>query len=46
MLLSYRWKEALDAGVAPSVVLESTHENALQYVTLVDLQSHAVASEE
>jgi uncharacterized protein len=38
-----RWKEAFDAGVAPPVVLESTHKVALKYVTLEDLKSHAVA---
>ena len=37
-----RWKEALDAGVAPPVVLESTHKVALKYVTLEDLKNHAV----
>jgi uncharacterized protein len=38
-----RWKEALDAGFAPPVALESTHKVALKYVTLEDLKSHAVA---
>jgi uncharacterized protein len=37
-----RWKEALDAGVAPPVVLESTHKIALKYVTLEELKSHAM----
>lgn len=37
-----RWKEALDAGAAPPVVLESTHESALRHVTLEDLLTHAV----
>ena len=37
-----RWKEALDAGVAPPVVLESTHKVALKYVTLEDLKNHEV----
>jgi uncharacterized protein len=36
-----RWKEALDAGFAPPVVLESTHKVALKYVTLEDLKNHA-----
>jgi uncharacterized protein len=39
-----RWKEALEAGFAPPVVLESTHKVALKYVTLEDLKSHAVDS--
>jgi hypothetical protein len=37
-----RWKEALEAGVAPPVVLESTHEKALRHVSLEQLQQHAV----
>lgn len=36
-----RWREALDAGAAPPVVLESTHEEALAVVTLDDLERHA-----
>ncbi|MES2978858.1 MAG: DUF2237 domain-containing protein [Pseudomonadota bacterium] len=36
-----RWKEALDAGAAPQVVLESTHEYAVRTVSLIDLQKHA-----
>lgn len=37
-----RWKEALDAGAAPLVVLEATHLAALQIVTLEELQEHAL----
>ena len=37
-----RWKEALDAGVAPPVVLSATHEGALKYVSLEDLKKHAI----
>jgi len=40
-LCALRWKEALEAGVAPPVVLESTHERALDYVRLEQLQAHA-----
>jgi uncharacterized protein (DUF2237 family) len=40
-LCAHRWKEALDAGVAPPVVLESTHQKALQFIGLDDLQRHA-----
>jgi len=36
-----RWREAADAGVAPPVVLESTHEKALEILALADLQYHA-----
>ena len=38
-----RWKEALDVGVAPPVVLESTHEETLAIVTLGVLKDHAFA---
>ena len=41
-LCALRWKEALEAGAAPPVVLDSTHERALTYVTLEQLQSHAL----
>ena len=37
-----RWKDALDAGLAPPVVLESTHEKALETVSLNDLKAHAI----
>jgi hypothetical protein len=40
-LCALRWKEALEAGMAPPVVLEATHEKALQYVTMEDLLAHA-----
>jgi len=37
-----RWEEARLAGKAALVVLESTHESALQYVKLGDLRKHAL----
>ena len=37
-----RWQDALDAGHACPVVLESTHISALEYVDLSDLKAHAV----
>jgi uncharacterized protein (DUF2237 family) len=37
-----RWKEALDAGVAPGVVLSATHQAALAVVRLEDLKAHAI----
>jgi len=40
-LCAMRWKEALDAGVAPPVVLECTHAKTLEFVTLEQLQSCA-----
>jgi uncharacterized protein len=41
-LCAARWKEALDAGVAPPVVLEATHEDTLRFVSLEELRAHAV----
>lgn len=41
-LCALRWKEALAAGVAPPVVLESTHQKALQFVELDELRRHAL----
>lgn len=42
-LCARRWQQAFEAGVAPPVVLESTHERALDFVTLAQLQAHALA---
>lgn len=39
-----RWQQALEAGVAPPVVLRATHASALEFVTLEDLQAHAIDS--
>lgn len=39
-LVAMRWQEALDAGMAPEVVLEATNEAALQFVRLEDLREH------
>lgn len=41
-LCASRWKEAMDAGMAPRVVLESTHASTLEYVSLSDLKKFAV----
>lgn len=41
-LCAPRWKEALDAGAAPRVVLEATHEETLAIVTLGVLKDYAV----
>ena len=40
-LCAPRWKEALDAGMAPPVVLASTHEETLAIVTLGVLKDYA-----
>jgi uncharacterized protein len=39
-----RWKQAFDAGYAPPVDLEATHERALEVVPLSQLLSLAVTS--
>ena len=41
-LCAGRWKEALDAGVAPPVILQSTHEETLAIVPLAVLKRHAI----
>jgi hypothetical protein len=41
-LCAPRWKEALDAGAAPLVVLECTHEETLAITTLGVLKDHAI----
>ncbi len=43
-LCASRWKEALEAGVAPPVDLAATHSAALNFVFLSDLQQHAISS--
>ena len=40
-LCASRWKEAMDAGVAPRVVLAATHALTLEYVSLDELKQHA-----
>jgi hypothetical protein len=39
---AFRWLEALEAGCAPPVVLESTHEKALDIVGLTHLRERAL----
>ena len=39
-LCANRWAEALAAGVAPPVMLESTHASALKFVTKAQLEKH------
>lgn len=45
-LCALRWREALEAGIAPPVILSATHVSALKYVSMKDLKSHALDSEE
>ena len=40
-LCASRWKEAMDAGCAPRVVLAATHALTLEYVSLDELKQHA-----
>ncbi|MED5371215.1 MAG: DUF2237 domain-containing protein [Myxococcota bacterium] len=41
-LCAPRWAEAKNAGKAPHVVLESSHQRALQYCSLEQLMEHAI----
>ena len=41
-LCAARWQEAYEAGMAPEVFLESTHQATLKVVELDNLQKHAV----
>jgi uncharacterized protein (DUF2237 family) len=41
-LCAARWQEACDAGLAPPVILEATHEDTLRIVDLDDLREHAI----
>ncbi|MFM9058468.1 MAG: DUF2237 family protein [Planctomycetaceae bacterium] len=43
-LCAARWREAAEAGRAPPVVLEATHERTLAVVSLDLLRRHAVAT--
>lgn len=40
-----RWQEALEAGIAPAVILAATHISTLEFVDLEDLQAHALDAE-
>jgi uncharacterized protein (DUF2237 family) len=42
-LCASRWKEALDAGVAPPVILSATHAAALEYVSMNELKQYALS---
>jgi uncharacterized protein len=41
-LCAARWQEALEAGVAPPVLLQATHATAVEHVALADLKDHAL----
>ncbi|MCP4096445.1 MAG: DUF2237 domain-containing protein [Planctomycetaceae bacterium] len=40
-LCMLRWKEALENGCAPQVILEATHMSAIEFVSMEDLNEHA-----
>lgn len=40
-LCAARWQQAFEAGVAPDVVLEATHESALEFIDLESMKLHA-----
>lgn len=42
-LCATRWQEAFEAGYAPSVILEATHEKALEVCDLDDLRARAIS---
>ena len=44
-LVAVRWRQALEDGMAPQVILEATHEATLQVVDLEDLKKFAVDPE-
>lgn len=39
-LCALRWKEAHEAGVAPPIKIEATHEKALHYIALETLKQY------
>lgn len=41
-LCAARWQEAFEAGAAPRIVLQATHETALEHSSLADLKRHAI----
>ena len=41
-LCAVRWQEAFEAGFAPPVVLEATHEKVLEIIAKDDLNSFAI----
>ena len=40
-----RWLEAAEEGMAPPVVLDATHERALQKIALADLEYHGLRTQ-
>jgi uncharacterized protein (DUF2237 family) len=44
-LVAMRWQQALEADMAPQVDLEATHESALEFIKLEDLQLYSVTDD-
>lgn len=45
-LCAARWKEAYDAGMAPAVILASTHISTLEFASLEELKEYALDASE
>ncbi|HPF35365.1 MAG TPA: DUF2237 domain-containing protein [Candidatus Krumholzibacteria bacterium] len=45
-LCAERWQQALEAGMAPPVVLEATHILALEFIDLAHLKEYAVTEDD
>jgi hypothetical protein len=41
-VVAARWQQALEAGVAPPVILASTHESVIGVCRIEDLRAHAL----
>jgi uncharacterized protein (DUF2237 family) len=41
-LCAERWQEALEAGCAPPILLEATHESALEFIDFEAMKAHAL----
>lgn len=41
-LCAIRWKEALEAGKAPRIRLEATHEKTLEFIGIEELKKYAI----
>lgn len=43
VLRTPRWQQALEDGLAPTVVLEASHQRAFETLSLEDLRAHVAA---
>ena len=41
-LVAMRWQQAFEAGMAPRVDLDATHESALEFISLDDLKKYSL----